>query len=126
MVVLDANFLIALEKGNGKAMQRIEGLLTERQPLRVAAVAWVEYLAGVPLGRRHAAQEDLDQTTSFEPFTRECAAVAVRLQSELLKQGARLAHNDLQIAATALHYHEPLVSNDKGFDAVPGLARLGF
>jgi predicted nucleic acid-binding protein len=126
VVVLDANLLIAIEKGNSQALQRIEGLLKEGLPLRVAAVAWVEYLAGVPLGRRHAAQADLDQTTSFEPFTRECAAVAVQLQSELLKRGARLAHNDLQIAATALHYDEPVVSNDKGFDAVPGLARLSF
>lgn len=126
MAVLDTNFLIAMERGQAKALQRAEGLFQHRMPLRIAAAAWIEYLAGVPLKRRPAIQADLDQTATFEPFTRDCAALAIRLQADLMERGARMNWNDLQIAATALHYDEPVISNDLAFDDVPGLVRLGF
>lgn len=126
MAVLDANFLIALEEKLPGALQRTDKLLKAGMALRVPATAWVEYLSGVPLKRRHQAMADLDETAFFEPFTRETAAIAIRLQAELLGRGARLAYSDLQIAATAIHYDEPLVSNDKDFDRVSGLARLDF
>ena len=126
MAIFDADFLISLEAGRASAQQRDLELRARNVPLRVPAAAWVEYLSGVKIKRRETAQARLDQDVIFEPFTRECAAVAVRLQAACLEQGAMMGWNDLQIAATAYLYDEPVVSNDKAFDKIPGLGRLGF
>ncbi len=126
MAVIDANLLIALEGRNVNAAARLSELLRVRQSLRLPAAAWIEYLAGVPHRVQPMVEADLDATTRFEPFDRPIAAVALRLQSDLLTKGKRLPWHDLQIAATAIHHGEPLVSNDTAFDRVPGLTRISF
>jgi hypothetical protein len=39
----------------------------------------------------------------------------------LIPRGRRLGENDNWIAGFARDYREPLISRDRGFDAVPGL-----
>ncbi|MEK6975178.1 MAG: PIN domain-containing protein [Candidatus Thermoplasmatota archaeon] len=126
MAVLDTNFLIALERQDPKAIAKVDDLVKSAAHLRIPAAAWVEYLSGVSSKRRHAAQADLDETCVFEPFTRDQAIIAVRLQLDLMERGARMSWNDLQIAAAALHFDEQVVSRDAAFDDVTGLVRVAF
>lgn len=67
----------------------------------------------------------MEAGTRFEPFTRQLADEAARLQFELFRAGEPLGWHDLQVATTALHYGEPVVTSDRRFEAVPGLAVLG-
>jgi predicted nucleic acid-binding protein len=88
--------------------------------------ALLEYLVGVNPGRRALVANDLRAAVELHPFGEPEADVAVQLYDELSARGQRLGWPDLQIAATALHLGEALVSNDKAFRAVPRLDVLSF
>jgi predicted nucleic acid-binding protein len=51
---------------------------------------------------------------------------AAEIDRELIARGRRLGENDNWIAGFARYYREPLISRDRGFDAVPGLRRLAY
>ncbi|MGH2670784.1 MAG: PIN domain-containing protein [bacterium] len=121
MAVLDATFLIDVRDGDADSLRLLEVLRTEHAPLRVPAAAWLEFLAGFPPAGRARAVAILEADVQFEPFTRELADEAARLQFELVSAGRGLAWHDLQIAATALHYNEPLITCDRSFATVPGV-----
>ena len=54
----------------------------------------------------------------------EIAFLAGRLDRAMAARGARLGENDNWIAATALYYGEPLVTNDADFDRVAAVVGL--
>lgn len=122
MAVLDTTFLIAVERGDPRAVEGYAGLVEGPDALRVPAAVWTEYLSGFDPGRRPEARRVLEAAVTFEPFARVLADEAARLQHELLRAGAAVGWHDLQVAATALHYDEPLVTSDDRFERVPGLA----
>lgn len=103
-------------------MELYEDLTSGTDAIRVPAAVWTEYLSGFRPEDRDAARGTLEAGTRFEPFTRQLADEAARLQSELMRAGDTLGWHDLQVATTALHYDEPLISDDRRFEAVPGLA----
>lgn len=51
---------------------------------------------------------------------------AAEIDRELIARGRRLGENDNWIAGFARYYREPLISRDRGFDAVPGLRRMTY
>ena len=51
---------------------------------------------------------------------------AADVEREMRRLGKRLGENDNWIAGFARYYREPLVSRDRGFDAVPGLRRMTY
>jgi predicted nucleic acid-binding protein len=51
---------------------------------------------------------------------------AAEIDRELIKSGRRLGENDNWIAGFARYYREPLISRDLGFDAAPGVRRIGY
>lgn len=51
---------------------------------------------------------------------------SAEIDRELIARGRRLGENDNWIAGFARHYREPLISRDRGFDAVPGLRRMAY
>ncbi|MHB8632558.1 MAG: type II toxin-antitoxin system VapC family toxin [Thermoplasmatota archaeon] len=119
MTVLDTSFLIALERGDDRArhcLQKIEG-----SPMRVPAIAWIEFL-GVKKGvARQRATARLSAGATLAPLDAQVAERAIDLQAALLEAGKRLGWNDVQIAATALQLGEPLATFDDAFAGVPGL-----
>ncbi len=121
MAVLDATFLIDLDKEVPAAGAQLDRLEEDAEPLRVPAAVWVEYLHTFPPARRREARRLLEGLVLFEPFSRSLADAAARLRHELRNAGARLGWHDLQVATTALHHDEPVVSRDRGLEAVPGL-----
>ena len=121
MVVLDTSYLLALERNDLGAWLRMARLQESGAILRVPAAVWVEYLFPMAAPKRTRAVEELEAAIVFEPFTREVADAASRLQHALKARGAALGWHDLQIAATALHYNEAVVTMDKAFAGVPDL-----
>ncbi len=59
----------------------------------------------------------------FEPFpiSEEIAEVWANLRTALRRAGRRLPLNDSWIAATAIGWRMPLVTQDDDYDGVPGL-----
>jgi predicted nucleic acid-binding protein len=51
---------------------------------------------------------------------------AAEIDRELIARGRRLGENDNWIAGFARYYREPLISRDRGFDAVSGLRRMAY
>lgn len=121
MPVLDTSYLIALERDDLGAWLVLERLQETGAPLRIPAAAWVEYLFAMQAEKRARAIQELEAALVFEPFTRELADAASRLQHALRARGAALGWHDLQVAVTALHYNDSLVTTDKAFAAVPDL-----
>lgn len=121
MVVLDTTFLIALERGDKKAAQLYDELLSAGEAIRVPAAVWVEYLSPMDAAVRRKARSTLEGAALFEAFDRETADEAVDLQNELFAAGRRLGWHDVQIAALARLKREPLVSNDAALADLPGI-----
>jgi len=55
-------------------------------------------------------------------FDRSCYHEAGRLGAELLKRGTPLGQGDLFVAAISMRYGERLLTSDRAFARVPGLA----
>ncbi|MHB1260744.1 MAG: type II toxin-antitoxin system VapC family toxin [Thermoplasmatota archaeon] len=121
MVVLDTATLIDAHHDQGGAMDAIRQAQASGALIRITAATWMEYLAVIPIHRRTDAIGRLLGAVEFEPMTRELAESCAAIQHDLLTRGERLAWHDLHLAATALHYHEPLVTRDRAFARVPGL-----
>ncbi len=126
MTVLDTTVLVDRTRKHPGAIAKVVGLQRQGSILRIPAMVWVEFLSPLAPHARAIATKQLEGAARFEDFDRTLADEAARLQHEMDRAGLRLAWTDLQIATTALHYNEPLISNDKGFDKVPGLLREGY
>ena len=118
MTVVDTSVLIDHAMGDPAAVLAVQQVT---DVVRVPAVVWVQFLAGVPAGKRQQAQVQLQRATHFVPFDLPIAKRALALQAELMAGGMRLSWSDLQVAATALHLDEPLLARDADFGRVPGL-----
>lgn len=125
MAVLDTTFLVAVEKAEPEAVDQYRDLEAGREAVRVPAAVWIEYCSGFGPKERDEARETLEAAVTFEPFTRRMADEAARIQHELMRSGDTLGWHDVQVATTALHYEEVLLSNDERFSSVPGLAVQG-
>jgi predicted nucleic acid-binding protein len=121
LVVLDATFLIALERGDAGAARAYASFVDAGKAIRIPAAVWVEYLSPMDAATRRKARATLEEATLFEPFHREVADEAVDLQHELLRSGRRIGWHDLQVAATARLHREPLISNDATLADLPGV-----
>lgn len=121
MSVLDTSFLIEVERGASAATRLLAQVESQSDALRIPAAVWVEYLSTFEPTRRGDAVKRLDGASTFEPFTREAADEAARLQHELMREGRGLGWHDLQIAATALYLRETLITTDAAFRGLPGL-----
>lgn len=122
MTVLDTDFLVAIDLEDPAALALSRDLDRAGLPLRVPAAVWLEFFAGITPARREELQVELTRRTQFHAFGRAEADKAIVLWQQLERLGRPLAWHDLQVAATALALGEDLVSNDKAFRHVPGLA----
>lgn len=125
MVVLDATFLLAIERQDPSALALLERLTEDAEPLRIPATVWVDYLSAFDPRRRNEAVRTLVRAASFEPVGRDVADEAARLHYDLRAAMEGDSWVDLLVAATCLRFQERLVSSDAGYDRVPGLVRLG-
>lgn len=98
MIMLDTNFLIALEQPGGDADVRVRGWLTDGEQLGVCAIVWTEYLCGPLSPEKIAAADALLRWK--EPFDTCDAPMAARLFNAGGRRRGTMV--DCMIAAVAI------------------------
>ncbi len=121
-MLLDTDFLIAAGGDRGLARRNAARafLAAHRAtPFFVSRVSWAEFAEG----REHKTEVERDLALYAVLEVDEMVAwSASRLARALKGGGLHIADNDLWIAATALNFGLPLVTNNKKhFARVPGL-----
>ena len=122
----DTEFLICPAGGRGAPKQKRAPLFLEQnQPsLYTSRVCWMEFAAGC--GNVEAVDTALEDFVIVE-IDKRVAWETARILSLLKGQGLHIGDNDVWIAATALVYGLPLVSNNaRHLGRVPGLELRGY
>jgi len=124
MVSLDSSFLIDLLAGEPRAVAKALELDRSAEPRYLTAPAAAEVmLGGYRLGGSYFERaRQLIDGLPLLAFDRASYHQAGRLGAELLKRGLPIGQGDLFIASISLRHGERLLTNDRGFSRVPGLA----
>jgi predicted nucleic acid-binding protein len=119
--LLDTSVLIASETGRALRVDR----LPDRSAVSVVTIA--ELHAGVLAApdvetrARRLATLDLLADISVVSIDEDVAVAWARLRALLAEAGRRVNVNDLWIAATAVTFHLPVVTQDGDYDALEDL-----
>lgn len=117
MPVVDASFLIDVERRRKRALAVYERLLERGEPLLVPAQVATEYLAG--LDDEVAGLHQLEAAFAVVPFGRIQLLEAARLARAAQRRGAFPGWADAQVAALAVLEHTFVVSADRAhFEAL--------
>ena len=124
LYMLDTNMVSHIIKRQPQAIARL--LEVPMHSVCISAVTAGELAFGLAkrpqaLALREAVNEFL-RRVEVMPWDAAVAQTYGTLRAALYKKGTPLAALDLQIAAHALHVNATLVSNDKAFAQVGGLA----
>jgi len=121
--MLDTNTASLLMKGQPNVVERLKAAKPER--ICLSAVTEAELLYGAarrPEARKlRAAVDELLAAIDVLPWTSATARRYALIGVELERRGRPLGALDLMIAAHAVEHDAVLVTNDRAFDAVPGL-----
>jgi tRNA(fMet)-specific endonuclease VapC len=123
--LLDTNTISVLASGrSSKSLRRLAQLTPA--DLRVSCVShaeiWFGLLRRPALARLRQATADLLAEIDVLPWTRATADTYAQLRVDMESQGKSLAPLDLLIAAQAVEVGLALVTSDRAFQHVPGLA----
>jgi tRNA(fMet)-specific endonuclease VapC len=122
--MLDTNAYVALKRGDA----RIAGLVRSAEELVFSVVVVGELLFGFRNGTRYERNlDELEQflahpAVTFLPATRVTADRFGRVTAALCKAGTPIPTNDIWIAAHAMQTGAELVTFDRHFASVAGLA----
>ncbi len=124
MVSLDSSFLIDLLAGTPRAVQAAREIDRTAEGRYLTAPAASEVLLGAyRLGGAYLERtRQLIDRLPLLPFDRQAYHEAGRLGAELLRRGSPLGQADLFVAAITLRHGERLLTRDRAFARVPGLA----
>ncbi|MFN2508692.1 MAG: type II toxin-antitoxin system VapC family toxin [Chthoniobacterales bacterium] len=113
MLELDANFLVAVLRGDTRATNLAEGWLLRNEDIVMSAIAWSELLCGPLTGEEKERARLI--VSRIEPFTADDATLAADLFN---KTGRRSrSHADCMIAAAAIRRGSILATLDRpGFE----------
>lgn len=125
-MILDTNAISALFAGEPGLASVLAG--TERH--HVPTIVLGEYRFGL-LGSRHCSvlEKLLDRLEGESILLYPDRATAVKyaeVRHRLKRAGTPIPENDVWIAALALQHELPVVTQDRHYDRVAGLTRLGW
>lgn len=126
-MILDTEFLIALDNQEPAAVRTKDALQAAGVPLRIPTVVVQELYVGVGVGGQSFTNAQKYEALIANMPVVELDANIARQAGAL--QGLHLASNtkpnlgsaDAVIAATGLQYNEPVVTDDGDFEHVDGL-----
>lgn len=127
-MILDTDFFISLREGDPDTVELATGLERSGQPTRVPTVVVQELYVGVGAG-----VDSADNATAYDallvnepviPLDENIARNAGRLEGKHLQSDDKpnLGPIDAVVAATGLTYSEPVLSRDRDFQSIDGLA----
>jgi tRNA(fMet)-specific endonuclease VapC len=125
-LLLDTSAYSAWKRGNSE----VDGYLRKADSLLVSTIVVGELLYGFRCGGRP--RENLEELEKFveNPYvsvvavTWETADRFSRIASDLRARGRPIPTNDIWVAAQAMEQGARLVSTDRHFEAVAGLAQI--
>ena len=125
-MILDTSALSAFADGDAAV-----GEVLRRQARAIVPVIVLgEFRYGIAGSRHRPAYEAWlkSQLAHFDVLavTEETATAYATLRVVLKRSGHPIPGNDAWIAALALQHRVPVLSRDRHFDVVPGLARTGW
>jgi tRNA(fMet)-specific endonuclease VapC len=125
-VILDTNALSAIADGERAAVEVLRGANRVAIPVIVLG----EYRFGIGQSKRRSEYE-LWLSRSLADCTilrigAETAEKYAEVRLELKRTGTPIPANDVWIAALSREYGLPIVSQDKHFDLVAGIRRVGW
>ena len=125
-MILDTNGLSAIADGNAT----LEPILREVTEVAVPVIVLGEFRYGIrqSRGRRRYERWLAESIASYRVLRvdEETAERYAEIRGELKHSGRPIPANDLWIAALARQHALPLMSRDRHFDSVGGLARIGW
>ncbi len=125
-MILDTNALSAIAEGDPDAVQKFARAGEAAIPVIVLG----EYRFGIARSRHRRQYERwLDEMVAVSRVLEVNEGTAIwyaDLRSQLKQAGTPIPSNDTWIAALCLQHALPLLSQDRHFDLVKGLSRLGW
>jgi tRNA(fMet)-specific endonuclease VapC len=125
-LILDTNALSALAEGDSG----VGSVLSSTTQVAVPVVALGEYRYGIALSRERSHYEqwlnEVLPTLRVLEIDERTTVFYSAVRGELKKAGTPIPSNDVWIAALCRQHALPLLSRDRHFDAVPGIARLAW
>ena len=125
-MILDTNALSAFVAGD----EGVGDVLRRQARAAVPVIVLGEFRYGIAESRHRAAYEAwlASQLAHFDilAVTAETAVAYAALRVALRRSGHPIPANDGWIAALALQHKLPVLSRDRHFDVVPGLARTSW
>lgn len=125
-MILDTNALSAVADNESAAVR----VFTQAASIEIPVIVLGEFRFGIAHSRRRADYEnwlnELVAATRVLPVDEETSTHYALIRAELKKAGKPIPSNDLWIAALTRQHQVPLLSQDKHFDAVRDLKRIGW
>lgn len=121
---LETTFLVDLRSGSPNALAKARDLERTGEPKCITPPAAAELLVGAYRigGDQVRRTRDLLDSLVWLEMDRESCEEAGKIGAELLSRGEAIGSADLLIAATSKRYGQRLLTRDRGFARVPGLA----
>lgn len=125
-MILDTNALSAIADNESEAVR----IFSQAATIELPVIVLGEYRFGIAQSRRANEYENwLDQliaATRILPVVQDTSRYYAQIRAELKKAGQPIPSNDLWIAALCREYQLPLMSQDRHFDTVRNLKRIGW
>lgn len=125
-MILDTNALSGIADNEAAAAR----IATQAESIELPVIVLGEYRFGIAQSRRRAEYEKwlggLVAATRVLPVDDETASQYAQIRAELKKAGTPIPTNDVWIAALCRQYRMPVMSQDRHFDAVEDLKRIGW
>lgn len=125
-MILDTNALSAIADNELPAVRVFSHAASVELPVIVLG----EYRFGIAHSRHRREYEkwlqELISATRVVPVDQDTSVHYAQIRAELKKAGQPIRSNDLWIAALCRQHRLPLMSQDKHFDAVLHLTRIGW
>ena len=125
-MIVDTNALSAFADGEPGVLAEIG----KAQRIAVPVIVLGEFNFGIAQSRgRREYQAWINETLGLSQFldvTSDTAAKYAEVRLELKRSGTPIPSNDLWIAALCRQHSLPLLSQDRHFDSVRGLRRVGW
>ena len=125
-MILDTNALSAVADNDAAAVR----IFSQAQTIELPVIVLGEYRFGIAQSRRRKDHEEwlreVIAATRVLPVDDDTSSHYALVRAELKKAGQPIPSNDLWIAALCRQYRLPLMSQDRHFDVVQNLKRIGW
>jgi len=125
MVCLDTDILIDLLKGQKEAIDLINKLQSEGQPLKTTIISAYELIKGSAISIKSeenlAKIKDLLSALPILNLNLESCEEASKIYSKLMSKGQTIGEFDILIAAIVIHNEDTLISRDTHFNLIENL-----